>query len=108
MPNHVATPGLHCVSFRKAVINSAASVILAVGAAIAAAVAPTIMAGDDGRPSHQTGQSHPMGERSIGERSWWKVSRRQIFHRFSRMRGGHRSGLASCFPFSRTALNHIK
>lgn len=63
---------------------------------------------DDGRPSHQTGQSHPMGERSIGERSWWKVSRRRIFHRFSGMRGGHRSGLASCFPLSRTALNHIK
>lgn len=31
MPIHVATPGLHCVSLRKAVINSAASVILAVG-----------------------------------------------------------------------------
>lgn len=97
MPIHVATPGLHCVSFRKAVIDSAASVILAVGAAIAAAVAPTIMAGDDGRPSHQTGQSHPDGREVDWRTVMWKVSRRQIFRGFSRMRGGHRSGLASCF-----------
>lgn len=45
MPIHVAAPGLHCVSLRRpCVVVSAASIVLAVGAAVSAAVAPAVVA----------------------------------------------------------------
>jgi hypothetical protein len=45
MPIYVAAPGLHCVSFRRpCVVVSAASIVLAVGAAVSAAVAPAVVA----------------------------------------------------------------
>ncbi|MBB4260865.1 hypothetical protein GGD64_004906 [Bradyrhizobium sp. CIR3A] len=44
MPIYVTAPGLHCVSFRRPRVGSAASIALPVGAAIAAAVAPAIVA----------------------------------------------------------------
>ena len=44
MPIYVAAPGVHCVSFRRPRVGSAASIVLPVGAAIAAAIAPAIVA----------------------------------------------------------------
>lgn len=73
MPIHVATPGLHCVSFRKAVIHSAASVILAVGRDRRRRC-PNHCCRDDGQPSHQTRQSHPMAICGGHRSGWHRVS----------------------------------